>query len=51
MAKQPLTREPVTFRLASDTIREVERTAKREGLTRAEWIERLVTRAVSKVAA
>lgn len=45
--KRPPTREPVTFRLRTDIIRLVEAIATREGQTRAEYVERAVTRAVA----
>ncbi len=46
--KKPPTREPVTFRLRTDIARKVEQIATRQGLTRAEYVERAVTRAVAE---
>ena len=46
--KKPPTREPVTFRLRADIVRQAEKIATREGLTRAEYVERAVTRAVAE---
>lgn len=45
--KKPPTREPVTFRLSTAIIALVDEVAIREGQTRSEYVERVVTRAVT----